>query len=123
MEAERSLYSSFVTAANAVSSLYAQAAAQQQNQREQAVREALERVLSAAIRASSEGYVPIAALVNLANAELSGQKNAEGSAFPIPYIPELSGHEDESMAADGGGGAAQRGSSRRGEARMQQAQQ
>jgi len=41
MDAERSLYSNFVTAANSVSALYSQAAKRQQEQWESGAREAL----------------------------------------------------------------------------------
>ncbi|KAG2487677.1 hypothetical protein HYH03_013677 [Edaphochlamys debaryana] len=119
-EAEKSLYGSFVSAANAVSTLYSQAVQQQRRASAQASRQALERVV-AFLLATNPGQESIskAVLLQFLQQEYESIEGGEHlpCVFPAPHIaavgsgpagadlqPEQPGFSGKTMRGAGPGG-------------------
>ncbi|GIL48696.1 hypothetical protein Vafri_5174 [Volvox africanus] len=88
-EAERSIYGSFVSAANAVSTLYSQAVQQQRRASAQASRQALERVVTFLISQNpGSEMVSKAVLLNFLQQEYESIEGGEHlpHVFPAPQL-------------------------------------
>lgn len=92
LDAERTLYTSFVSAANSVSQLYASAVQQQRKSSAAAYRQSLERVLGFVLREyGSSDSIPKAAMLQFLQQEF---ENVEGSEhlphqFPVQLLPVM----------------------------------
>ncbi|KAL6784184.1 hypothetical protein ACKKBG_A05140 [Auxenochlorella protothecoides x Auxenochlorella symbiontica] len=89
LEAERSLYASFATAANSVSQLYSLALGQQARYRDEGARQSLERVYEWLCKEhGNSSTLPTAALMDFLRQEalLLGTPG-ECSAAPVPVLP------------------------------------
>jgi len=89
-DAEKTLYTSFVTAANSISSLYTQAVQQQRKSSAAASRLTLERVAAFIMREyPGQDHVPKAALLHYLHQEYEGIDGAENlpHQFPVAMYP------------------------------------
>ncbi|KAI3429613.1 hypothetical protein D9Q98_005699 [Chlorella vulgaris] len=97
LEAEKSLYGSFVDAANAVSQLYTAAVQQNKRAEEQGARQALERVAQFVVKEYGNApAVPTVMLMELLRQELQaaqGSTTAIQLPFPIPLLPGALGSD------------------------------
>lgn len=96
LDAERTLYSTFVAAANSMSQLYSQAVQQQRKSSAAASRQTLERMLGFLLREyAGSDVIPKAAILQFLQQEY---ENVEGSEnlphqFPVQFLPAVSqGH-------------------------------
>eukprot|EP00798_Chlamydomonas_sp_ICE-L_P020975 gene20975-27831_t len=106
LDAERNLYSSFVTAANSISQLYSQSVQQQRKGTAAASRQTLERVMCFLLRDyNSADVIPRAELLHFLQQEYENIDGMEHlpHEFPAPVLPVVSNCTDlDSSAAHGG---------------------
>ncbi|MEW5308865.1 MAG: hypothetical protein WDW38_000790 [Sanguina aurantia] len=100
VEAEKTLYTSFVAAANAVSGLYTQAAQQQRKGSAAASRHTLERVICHLLKECNGGdNISKTALLHFLQQEYEGLDGSDSPAhhFPVHFLPNLGAHQPGSM--------------------------
>lgn len=107
LDAEKSVYTSFVTAANSLSQMYTLAVQQQRKAAASASRQTLERVLTHVLREhGSAGSIPVASLVHFLQQEYSSLEHSDvvGQAAPVQILPFMASSGlaagDESPAHD-----------------------
>mmetsp|Transcript_32306 Transcript_32306/g.82072 ORF Transcript_32306/g.82072 Transcript_32306/m.82072 type:complete len:213 (-) Transcript_32306:495-1133(-) len=92
LDSERTLYASFVSAANSVSQLYASAVQQQRRSSAAAYRQSLERVLGFIVREySTSDSIPKAALLQFLQQEFESVEGSEHlpHQFPVQLLPMM----------------------------------
>lgn len=91
-DAEKTLYTSFVSAANSVSQLYTQAVQQQRKSSAAASRQTLERIAHFLMREyGAQDTIPKAALLHFLHQEYEGIEGCENlpHQFPVPLFPPV----------------------------------
>lgn len=92
LDAERTLYSSFVSAANSMSQLYSQAVQQQRKSSAAASRQTLERVLGFVLKEyGNSDMVPKAAILQFLQQEYEAVDGSEHlpHQFPVQLLPTM----------------------------------